>query len=357
MTAQVARSTTDLPPSYPAHELTTFSSPPAAAPSLPRSSTSDLPPYEEDEGPATNPGDDLYPNYAVPTPFRPTQTLRIDCLGHGALRLPCPPRTDPVCVYDVTGGSAEGYAPLYASLRDSRSSGTCRLVRGDGAVEGNWEGAEVLCTTTYRFGPGRPPVITLCSGASGKPPRKLQPAGSSSSSDAGETDDDVDEADADDAEGDEGFTLRSVGTFTRSQVLRTHLGTLRWRYASSKERKGQGQDSILILEKITSVSKAYPSTSTFSPSSSSRSKTEEVATEVARFVRGPGTRTPGTSRSTAGNGGVLLMDLSGWRAEKGTEEEEARVLVVSSCISMLKKEVDRRRAAQIAITISVISGA
>lgn len=268
----------DLPPSYPSHE---------PAPSA-RSSSS-LPAYEEPAQPASTP----YLT-TVPTPFTPTQTLRIEAQGHAAISLPTSPKPDPIPVYDL----AAGPDPLYVSLRAQRSSGTCTLVKG----------TEDICTTTYRFGPGRPPVITL--------------HGS-----------------------DEAVVMESAGAFTRAQLLRSSHGTFRLRYASSSERKAQEQNSVLIIERITTAS------------SPNTSKTEELATEMGRFVRGEGTRTPGTSKHTAGNGGLLLLDLEEWRGEKSRGEEEGvRGLVVAGVVAMLKKEVDRRRGLQMAVIAGAASG-
>lgn len=351
------------PPTYQSHELTI----------LPRASTSTSPPpYEDVPTPTSTPtssNPSALSEYPGLAPFRPTHRLRIDARGQAALRLPCPPRPDPIPIYDVTGGDAgAGQEPLYVSLRAERGSGTCRLIKGStfstggegygGGVEGEG-GQEVLCTTTYRFGPGRPPVITL-NGSDGY---------------------------ADDGENDsaEDIVIESAGTFTRTQTLRTPHGTFRWRYASSKERSSpshpqsqshpqtgsqpqsqsqaepqtgpqpQPQDSILILEKLTTISPAYPPTSSHSPFH--REKTEQIPTEIARLVRGPGTRTEGTARSDAGNGGLLLLNLADWAGEKrGREEEEVRVLIVASCVAMLKKEVDRRRGVQAAVMVSVLSG-
>lgn len=316
------------PPAYQTHELTT----------LRPSTSSSLPSYDDVRTPSTlsSPSTSALPSYHA-SPFHPTQKLRIEARGQPALRLPCAPRAVPIPIYDVTGGEAE--APLYVSLRDKRSSGTCRLVRGStfsaGLEEGHEE-EEVLCQTTYRFGPGRPPVITLNGGGC-----------------------DEEETSA------EEIAIEGAGTFTRTQTLRTPHGTFRWRYASSKERNSSAQplsqdqaeaqhqqDSLLILEKLTTISPSYPSHSHFH-----RQKAEQIPTEIARFVRGPGTRTEGSSRSDAGNGGLLLLDLSDWSGEKRwMEEEEVRVLVVASCIAMLKKEVDRRRGVQAAVMVSVISG-
>lgn len=301
MTTTKTTELSSFPPSYPAYER----------PRSSRSSTS-LPPYSDE--PATQHNDGSYPSFAVATPFVPTQKLRIDAQGHGCVRLPFAPKPDPIPVHDVTH-HPDPASPLYVSLRSERNSGTCRLVRGGGG-----DGDDAACTTTYRFGPGKPPVIRML--ADGPPAYEDEgPLG-------------------------EEVVIEGVGTFTRAQVLRSRLGTFRWRYASSKERKAQDQNSVILLEKLTSVSASYAS------------KPEEVATEIGRFVRGDGTRTPGTNKNTAGNGGLLLLDLEEWRGEKrdAGEEEEVRALIVASCLAMLKKEVDRRRAMQTAVAVSVLGG-
>jgi hypothetical protein len=60
-------------------------------------------------------------------------------------------------------------------------------------------------------------------------------------------------------------------------------------------------------------------------------------TKVAELVRNDETRTEGTSRSYAGNGGVLVMG------------EVDEVVVVVTAMVMLKREVNRRRLVQMMI--------
>ncbi|KID96781.1 hypothetical protein MAJ_07294, partial [Metarhizium majus ARSEF 297] len=83
--------------------------------------------------------------------------------------------------------------------------------------------------------------------------------------------------------------------------------------------------------------------------------TAERRTRVAQLVRSEALRTPGTSGTTAGNGGRLLMDLGEWAGGKA-EARAAEVLVLSSCLVMLKKEVDRRRAAQFMVLAGAAGG-
>jgi hypothetical protein len=65
---------------------------------------------------------------------------------------------------------------------------------------------------------------------------------------------------------------------------------------------------------------------------------------IAALVRNAETRTMGSNSCSAGNGGELVLgeDVAG----KGGVGEE---VVVATCLLMLKKEIDRRRATQIAI--------
>jgi len=71
---------------------------------------------------------------------------------------------------------------------------------------------------------------------------------------------------------------------------------------------------------------------------------------LAQLIRGEGSRTEGTSRCTAGNGGQLILDQ-----EAGSQINEA--LIVASCLTMLKKEIDRRRGVQTAVIVGAVSSA
>jgi hypothetical protein len=70
---------------------------------------------------------------------------------------------------------------------------------------------------------------------------------------------------------------------------------------------------------------------------------------LAQLVRSDETRTTGSSRSTAGNGGVLMVDQE---ACKSLDE----TLIISTCLIMLKKEIDRRRAVQMAVMAGIAAG-
>ncbi|KIW91042.1 uncharacterized protein Z519_07936 [Cladophialophora bantiana CBS 173.52] len=63
---------------------------------------------------------------------------------------------------------------------------------------------------------------------------------------------------------------------------------------------------------------------------------------LAQLIRSEGTRTEGTTRCTAGNGGQLILDQ-----EATSYLDEA--LIVATCLMMLKKEIDRRRCLQMIV--------
>lgn len=165
-----------------------------------------------------------------------------------------------------------------------------------------------IASTTYRFGPGHPPRVKI-----GR-------------------DDEVD-ADV--------FEIIGNGLLTRSIHFESRKwGRFEWRYAGKRERGTiaivEGRETklnnLLVLEKVVK-----------------RENGKEQRVKVAQMVRSEGTRTPGTKESYAGNGGRLEMCL---RDEEGRELLD-EVSVVVTVLVMLKKEIDRLRATQIAI----ISGA
>lgn len=71
---------------------------------------------------------------------------------------------------------------------------------------------------------------------------------------------------------------------------------------------------------------------------------------VAALIRNEETRTPGSNGCSAGNGGALLLG-----EDVATNHCVREDLVVASCLLMLKKEVDRRRAVQMLTLAAVVS--
>lgn len=156
-----------------------------------------------------------------------------------------------------------------------------------------------VARTTYKFGPGRNPIVRI-----GR-------------------DDDLD-ADEFEMVG-KSLLNRTVGFETR------RWGKFEWRYGSRKERTQYAADNLLILEKVVSgVGRV----------------------RVAQLVRNDELRTPGTKYMAAGNGGRLQMHLTG---EKGHEVID-EVVVVVTCLVMLKKEIDRLRGFQIAVMSGAAGG-
>lgn len=230
-----------------------------------------------------------------PARFKPTVQLQLQAGGKAVISLPGPVKAVPIPVFSLT---ADGHLhrPLYLSIRPGRRSGSCSLVLGDDETE------TPLTTTTYHFGPGRPPRVRLA-----------HPA---------------------DPEREDEFEVTSPKMLSRSQVMQTSFGTFAWRYAGSGERAAEAADSLLVLERITITGEGKAG--------------REQRTRVAQLVRNEVYRTPGSTRSSAGNGGRLMLDLSGFD-EKSTES--VQLLAVTTVLVMLKKEVDRRRMLQ-AATIS-----
>ncbi|KAF4453592.1 hypothetical protein F53441_3737 [Fusarium austroafricanum] len=243
--------------------------------------------------------------------FYPTKQLQIQAAGFPLLSLPFPPRPDPIYVFNVTTTGDLDEAE-YVSIRPARNSGSCFLARASDPAQAP------LCTTTYRFGPGKPPKMRLI--------------GNGTSQDTNE----------------EEIEISCKGVLTRSTVMRTHLGTFEWRYSSSAERRaaqssvGEEVDCLLVLDQVMKVATAG-------------GKQEERRRKIGQFVRSSGLRTPGSRRCTAGNGGRLMLDMREWMDRKD-EAVEMEILAVASCVSMMKKEVDRRRAHQAIVIMGGASG-
>ncbi|KAK0704985.1 hypothetical protein B0H67DRAFT_557686 [Lasiosphaeris hirsuta] len=265
------------------------------------------------------------PPYTESTTFTPTTHLQIETPGKAAFSLPLPPRPDPIPIF-LLSPTPSTPIPTYTSLRPTRGSGSCFLVPGS---PGPSDTLHVpLSTTLYRFGPGRHPHVRLFAPGSATPTPNpfLDDNGAAG---AGDGDVDLSTWDA--------FDVLPSGLLTRAVHFRTRLGTFEWRYASRRERKAIGADSLLVLDRVVKVARAR---------NRGEVKDEEVRTPVAQLVRNGEFRSEGSRASSAGNGGRLMVD---WKTGEKGEEEMVLVLVVTTVLVMLKREVDRRRAQQIAI--------
>jgi hypothetical protein len=278
--------------------------------------------------------------------FVPTLHLQVQTPGKALLGLPAPPRPDPIPILAVDPATGElGATPVFVSLRPARGSGNCYLVRGDDAAE------TPVCTTTYRFGPGRPPVMRLLGQPSSTTPSHAAASASTTTASASRPtfpSTSFSTLAADNESSGYSFEITSTSIVSRAQIMKTPYGTFTWRYADRKARKaasggaGGVVSSLLVLDRVVSVATAGGGT-------------EHRRVPVARLVRGDDTRSPGTRRSDAGNGGRLLVDLRAW-ADAKDDREQVLLIVVASCICMLKKEIDRRRAHQMIAISAAVSG-
>jgi len=152
---------------------------------------------------------------------------------------------------------------------------------------------------------------------------------------------------------------------------------------------------LILLERVTRISHGNGTTTTTTTTGRSERQEkeeeevvvveEEVRTVVGKFLRSKEYRSQGSSACSAGNGGRLVLDLSKLQdveedglcggaeqdqeeegetekeKEKGKEEEKLdrdmmEVMAVTTCLVMLKKEIDRRRAQQIMIMVGCVGG-
>ncbi|KAJ5618379.1 hypothetical protein N7528_007022 [Penicillium herquei] len=215
--------------------------------------------------------------------FYPSRILNIDARGIRAFRLPLPPSQTEISITNVDGSTS------YVSTRARRWSGNSVLSH---SKRGN------LIRTDYFFGPNRDPVLCL-----------LQ-----TSSVLAEQ-------------------VKITGKWTsRSARFSMSTGTTyEWSYA--KEKSAEGKKSNLIVLRALSGS-----------DSEEKEKDSRDGRRVAQLVRSADTRTPGTSKCAAGNGGELQIDDSALQALQLDE-----CVVVATCLVMLKREIDRRRVIQTAV--------
>ncbi|KAI0513173.1 hypothetical protein F5B22DRAFT_276857 [Xylaria bambusicola] len=273
------------------------------------------------------------PSSSSPPIFTPTKQLQIQTQGKNLLSFPTPTRPDPIPIFTLTP-SGHLDRPLYLSVRPNHRSGSSFLTYGDDETQ------SPLTTTTYRFGfgPSRRPVVVL-----GDPTRN--PPLSRSHSDSLSDDQSHEEDSNADAAEPQGFEIAGKNLFTRAiRFAVPGLGTFGWRYGNAEERASYAADSLLICELYTP-----------SPSNSIAKKEKEntkTGTRIAQLVRNETYRSPGSSRSSAGNGGRLMLDLSPFEEKR---RERVEWLVVTTAVSVLKREVDRRRAQQIATIGAIVS--
>ncbi|KAI1266249.1 hypothetical protein F5Y18DRAFT_382894 [Xylariaceae sp. FL1019] len=248
-------------------------------------------------------------------PFTPTSHLQIEAQGSE-----CALNTygGNVPIYHISSSGSLG--PLaYLNIRPNRRSNSCYLTLADDPTE------TPLTRTIYRVGPGRPPVIELAD-----PARGVHLPGNG-------TDVDIHEAKT------RGFEVHGTSIWSRGITFDVPgLGTFVWRYAGSADKKEWDAKSLLVCE----ISDASSSKKSFASKLGLGSAKEKApGTRIAQLVRNAEFRTPGSSRWSAGNGGRLMMDLTGFEEK---EQERVRLLVCTTALTMLKRELERNQNATIA---------
>ena len=167
----------------------------------------------------------------------------------------------------------------YVSTRDKLWSGNSILSH---PKQGN------LIRTEYFFGPNRDPILRLLHTSSVIP---------------------------------EEIKVTGQWTSRTTRFMMPNGQEYEWAYA--KEKADGNRINLLILRAVKNP----------------RGKEEIEYRRIAQLVRSSETRTSGTSRCTAGNGGELQIQ----------EGELDSAVIVATCLMMLKKEIDRRRLIQFAI--------
>lgn len=221
--------------------------------------------------------------------FHPDKTLLIDARGVGCFRLPLPNRQLEIDITHPDGQLA------YVSTRDRLWSGN--------SVLSNHKLGDVI-RTEYFFGPNRDPVLHLLQ-TSREDPEVVQLKGN--------------------------WTSRSISFTTPSG------SELRWSYA--KEKRPDGRKVNLLILSVVEHSKG------------DHKAVQLSQRRLAQLSRCAETRTPQTSRCSAGNGGTLQMDEEALRVHEIDES-----VVIATCLAMLKKEIDRRRMVQMMVIAGVASG-
>lgn len=229
-----------------------------------------------------------------PGGFVPTATLQIQAIGYDVNQALTGRTLENISIFRAGSGHAE-----YVSVRLKRNSNSCALVRVSDET--------TLISTIYRWGPGRHPRMRI-----------LDPESKVSVEDAIKNDNVRGEL----------IEVKSHSMVSRAQVFDTSLGKFEWRYGTREEQAACDADSLLVMERIDTVSLPGGGQS-------------KSCSCVAQLVRNDQFRTPGTQKYSGGNGGRLFIDLRMWSEDKHASPERVEAFVVASCLLMLKREADR----------------
>ncbi|KAI1175734.1 hypothetical protein F4777DRAFT_549088 [Nemania sp. FL0916] len=349
------------------------------------------------------------PTFSTPTLsiFTPTKQLQIQTAGKSLLSFPTPVRPDPIPVFSLTANGALD-RPLYLSVRPDAHSGSCFLTYGDDAAQtplstttyrfGLGRPPVVVLHDLARYGQGQGQGY---GGGYGNGYGDASGYGYGEEYGSGVAGGARMNTNKENEGEEESFEIRGRGLLSRSvRFAVPRLRTFGWRYAGSTERARANADSLLVCEVFLPASAfeagglraaaeygyadddgadgsddnasddnnnaagASTTTSTTITSTSRRGaqygkksggkdvktggnkdKDRSTPLRIAQLVRSAAHRSPGSNRASAGNGGRLLLDL---RVFDEKARERVEWLVVTTAVTMLKREVDCRRAQQIA---------
>lgn len=232
-----------------------------------------------------------------------SSVFTIQARGTRFFRLPAPSSELEIDIYNGTSMLNE---PTYRSIRGKRSSGSAVLHHAHRGP---------LLATNYRFGPGREPEIKYIT--SGTDEKAVKPGS--------------DDSHAINVKSHCYLFSNRVVTLTRQgDDDQSDDNVFGWEYFRTNTLDGKRRVLALSV-KSDSAPKSDP------------------GKLLAVLVRTDATRTPGSSKCAAGNGGQLLLDLE---ATKYMSEE----LIIATCLMMLKKEIDRQRTRQFMIMGAAAGG-
>lgn len=205
--------------------------------------------------------------------FSPGTTLTIQSLGISWFRFP-------LSVKELTTPVLRDSTPVYQSVRDKRSTGSCTLTATQPT-------ATEVARTTYSFGPGRKRAPAVAIG-----------------------------------DEEEFRVYRSGGICCANCTFQWRGERCEWVYEREMRPATTSSDARPLKTKLLVL---------YIGDGTNRRK-------VAELVRNNETRTKGSGSTWAGNGGALVLG-------DGADE----VMVVTTVLVMLKREMDRRRFHQIAM--------
>ena len=175
----------------------------------------------------------------------------------------------------------------FQSTREKRWSGSCVL---SDTSRNN------LISTTYFWGPSRDPILQLL-GPGADPNANM---------------------------------IKTVSKWTsRSQKFVMPDGRIfEWTYKQERLAGGK-KATLLVLHR--------------------RDGSAKNGKRIAQLMRDDDTRSSGSSKCSAGNGGELVLS-------QDAAEATGEAVIVATCMLMLKKEIDRRRTVQMMMISAAISG-